>query len=328
VSAKAILEVRNLVTHFRSRLGVVQAVRDVSFSLGEGEVLGLVGESGCGKTVTSLSLIRLIPTPPGRIVGGEVILQGDDLLTKSPRELRDVRGSRISMVFQDPMTSLDPVFPIGSQISESLRAHLDLSSREREQRVMEILQDVKIANPQRVARSYSYQLSGGMRQRVMIGMALACDPRILLADEPTTALDVTIQAEIIDLLRDMVEQRRMSIILITHNLGVISEIADRVAVMYAGQIVEYCSVKDVFTDPLHPYTQGLLAAIPRIHSTGGRLATIDGSVPDMRDPPATCSFLPRCARRIGACSRQPVSLLPAGAEHLVRCHLYARTGQI
>jgi peptide/nickel transport system ATP-binding protein len=327
MAAKTILEVRNLVTRFSSRTGVVHAVRDVSFSLAQGEVLGLVGESGCGKTVTSLSLIRLIPTPPGKIVQGEVLLEGEDLLKKNNRALREIRGSRVSMIFQDPMTSLDPVFPVGMQIGESLRTHLNLGGRERQQRILEILETVRIANPQRIAGAYSYQLSGGMRQRVMIAIALACNPHILLADEPTTALDVTIQAEIIDLLRDMVAQRRMSVILITHNLGVISEIADRVAVMYAGQIVEYCSVKEIFTEPLHPYTRGLLAAIPRINSTGGRLSTIEGAVPDMRDPPATCSFLPRCSRRIDRCSREPVSLLPVSGAHHVRCHLYGAREQ-
>ena len=316
-----VLDVKNLTTNFYSRIGVCHAVNDVSFTLKKRRVLGLVGESGCGKTVTSLSIMKLIPSPPGKIESGSVLFNGEDILKKNQRELREIRGKEISMIFQDPMTSLDPVFTIGLQMKETMSRHLNLTKAEQYERIVDILNIVRIPNPKRIIYEYPYQLSGGMKQRVMIAIALSCRPQILIADEPTTALDVTIQAQILDLLEDLIEKIGMSIIIITHDLGVVAEVADTVAVMYAGQIIEYCSIQDVFLKPLHPYTQGLLSAIPTLEAGRKRLSTIKGSVPDLREEIVLCSFLPRCTKKIPICSQESITLFPVKKNHLVRCHL-------
>src|SRR5436309_3606901 len=293
-----LLEVRDLRTSFFLEGGEARAVDGVSFALDAGRVLGLVGESGCGKSVTALSLMRLVP-PPGRIVGGEVRLDGRDLLGLPEREMRAVRGAGLAMIFQEPMTSLNPVFTVGSQIAEAVRLHRPVSRREAWERAVELLAEVGIAEPARRARDYPHRLSGGMRQRVMIAMAISCEPRVLIADEPTTALDVTIQAEILDLLRALREQRGMALLLITHDLGVVAEQADEVAIMYAGRIVEHASVVDVFDHPRHPYTQALFRSMPGVVGMRReRLEAIPGQVPDLLHLPSGCAFRDRCPLQI------------------------------
>jgi len=299
-----LLEVCDLRTVFPLDEGVVRAVDGVSFALERGRVLGLVGESGCGKTMTALSLMRLVP-PPGRIVAGQVRLEGRDLLGLAEREMRAVRGAGLAMIFQEPMTSLNPVFTIGSQIAEAIRLHRRVPRRAAWARAVELLDEVGIPEPQRRARDYPHRLSGGMRQRVMIAIAISCEPRVLIADEPTTALDVTIQAEILDLLRTLRERHGMALVLITHDLGVVAEQADEVAIMYAGRIVEYATVLDVFERPLHPYTQALLRSMPTLGGEQrGRLETIPGQVPDLLHLPSGCHFRDRCPKAIGACAEE------------------------
>jgi oligopeptide/dipeptide ABC transporter ATP-binding protein len=307
-----LLEVRSLRTFFFTPRGVVKAVNDVSFHLDEGEVLGLVGESGCGKTVTSLSLLKLAP-PPARIVGGEVRLRGRDVLLFGEEEIRKVRGAAISMIFQEPGTALNPVLTVGFQIAETIMVHRGLRKREAMAEAVRLLEEVKIPDAARRAREYPHQLSGGMKQRVMIAMALSCEPAILIADEPTTALDVTIQAQILDLMSRLRERRRIAILLITHDLGVVAEIADRVAVMYAGRIVEEAGVRDLFREPRHPYTQGLLRSMPRGGATRAsrRLQAIEGAVPDLLRLPEGCSFAPRCPDVFEKCSAHHPPLAPA-----------------
>ena len=307
-----LLEVRSLRTFFFSPQGIIKAVNDISFHLDEGEILGLVGESGCGKTVTSLSLLKLV-TPPGRIVGGEVRFRGRDILVLPEKEIRRLRGSAISMIFQEPGAALNPVFTVGFQIAETAMVHKRLKKKQAMALAVKMLEEVKIPDPARRAREYPHQLSGGMKQRVMIAMALVCEPAILIADEPTTALDVTIQAQILDLLARLREKYRLSILLITHDLGIVAETADRVAVMYAGKIVEEAGAADLFRDPRHPYTQGLLRSMPRGAATraGRRLPAIEGAVPDLLSLPAGCFFAPRCPDLFAPCGEHHPPLVPA-----------------
>jgi oligopeptide/dipeptide ABC transporter ATP-binding protein len=317
-SAK-LLEVRGLATEFRSRQGAFRAVDGVDFSLARGETLGIVGESGCGKSVTSLSIMRLVPDPPGSIVAGEILLEGENLLAKSEAEMRLIRGGRISMIFQEPMTSLNPVYTVGAQIVEAIRLHAALDARGARARALEMLRLVRIPDPELRLDDYPHQMSGGMRQRVMIAMALACDPQVLIADEPTTALDVTIQAQILELMRDLRDRSGAAILLITHDLGVVAELAQRVLVMYAGRVVEEAEVATLFADPQHPYTLGLLGSIPRAAAAAERLAAIEGAVPDPRAPPSGCRFHPRCPFVIERCRREAPPLVELVPGHRSAC---------
>src|SRR6478736_4208280 len=301
-----LLQVKNLQTSFFTPEGEVRAIDGVSFEIGEGKTLGLVGESGCGKSVTSLSIMRLIQSPPGKIVGGEIIYRGRDLLKLNNEQMRKIRGNEISMIFQEPMTSLNPVFTVGNQIGEAIKLHQGLGKRETRQKTIEMLRLVKIADPESRVDSYPHQLSGGMRQRVMIAMALSCNPSLLIADEPTTALDVTIQAQILELMKRLRRDHGSSILIITHDMGVVSDLAERVVVMYAGGVVEEGSKSAVFRDPQHPYTWGLLGSIPRVGSTRGtRLTVIPGQPPSLVAPPPGCRFAPRCAYRFPRCDERP-----------------------
>jgi oligopeptide/dipeptide ABC transporter ATP-binding protein len=324
-ASETLLDVKNLKTYFYGDAGVIKAVDDVSWSVPRGRTLALVGESGCGKTVSALSVMRLIPIPPGRIVGGQILLHTDgaamDLVQLPESQMRAIRGARIAMIFQEPMTSLNPVFAIGDQIAEAVQLHESVSRQEAWGRAVEMLERVGIPDAARRAREYPHQMSGGMRQRVMIAMALACKPDMLIADEPTTALDVTIQAQILDLLGKLQDQTGMSILLITHDLGVVAQIADRVAVMYASKIVEMTDIQTLFAEPLHPYTQGLFRSIPRLGAKAGRLATIPGVVPDPAHFPSGCKFHPRCPlghddRR---CQTVEPPLLEVKPGHWVAC---------
>jgi len=313
-----LLEIKGLTTQFHLSGGVLRAVEGVDLTLEPGETLALVGESGCGKSITAASIMRLVP-PPGRIVSGEVLFKGVDLLQLSEEQMRGIRGNQIGMVFQDPMTSLNPVFTIGSQVAEGVRIHRDLSRQEAENEAVEILSLVGIPAPRERIRDYPHQLSGGMRQRVMIAMALACRPELVIADEPTTALDVTIQAQILELLDRLKEETRMGLILITHNLGIVAERAHRTAIMYAGQIVEMAETSELFAHPLHPYTRGLLASLPEFTKPGERLATIAGSVPDLKQELAGCPFRERCPICDQACATHKPGMKEAGKGHAVRC---------
>ena len=319
-----LLAIEDLQTHFFTRDGVVRAVDGVSYAVEAGETLAVVGESGCGKSVTALSILRLVPSPPGRIVGGAIRFEGVDLLQIGEGEMRRIRGNEISMIFQEPMTSLNPVLTVSRQITETLILHQGLRARAAAARAIEMLRLVRIPEPERRARQYPHELSGGMRQRVMIAMALACHPKLLIADEPTTALDVTIQAQILDLMRELKSEIGAAIILITHDLGVVAEMAQRVVVMYAGRKVEEAPVGDLFRRPQHPYTLGLLASVPRLGATLGRaepprLAEIPGTVPSLRDPIVGCAFAPRCAYATERCSREAPPLEAKTAAHLAAC---------
>jgi peptide/nickel transport system ATP-binding protein len=319
-----LLTIRNLSTYFYTDEGIAKAVDGVDLELEEGGTLGVVGESGCGKSVTALSILRLVPDPPGKIVKGEIIFNGTDLLTLSEAEMRKIRGRFISMIFQEPMTSLNPVFQIGDQIAEVLRLHEGLSKKEAWNRSVEMLKLVGIPSPERRVSEYPHQLSGGMRQRAMIAMALACSPKLMIADEPTTALDVTIQAQILELMNRLKKEKGMSVILITHNLGVIAETAKKVAVMYAGRIVEYAEVRPIFATPKHPYTQGLLKSIPRLdeaHARKQKLEAIPGLVPSLLDLPQGCKFSNRCKFVFEKCVEEP-ALVEASPGHFSRCWLY------
>jgi oligopeptide/dipeptide ABC transporter ATP-binding protein len=318
-----LLEVNDLHTHFFTRQGVVRAVDGVSFSLDTGETLGIVGESGCGKTVTALSIIGLIPKPPAKIVAGSVNFEGRELTRLSDRELEEVRGSDVGMIFQDPMTSLNPTLKIGSQITEVIRRHLEISKDDARRRAVELLEEVRIPSAGRRLDEYPHNLSGGMRQRVMIAAAISCNPKLLIADEPTTALDVTVQAQVLDLLDELREAHNMAMILITHDMGVIAEAADQVAVMYAGQIVESAPVGELFDHPEHPYTEALLGALPQLegeNARDGRLVAIPGRPPDLIDPPAACRFGPRCpyAHLNDSCRVQAPDLREVRRGHFVR----------
>ena len=314
----ALLEVRGLRTRFRTERGEFPAVDGVSFSIGAGRTLGIVGESGCGKSVTALSIMGLIPRPPGRIAAGEILFEGVDLLKLPPRELNDLRGDRLAMIFQEPMSSLNPAFTIGEQVAEALLRHRHVSKREARAAAIEALRQVRIPSPEQRYDDYPHRLSGGMRQRAMIAMALACKPKLLICDEPTTALDVTIQAQILDLMRTLREETGTAVILITHDLGVVAELADEVAVMYAGRIVEHAPVGRLFAEPQHPYTVGLLGSIPKLHLEQARLPAIQGQVPDPLDWPSGCRFRPRCPFAVEACIEQP-ALTDVHAGHQAAC---------
>ncbi len=321
-----LLEVRNLQTHFPTRAGLVRAVDGVSFHVERGELLSIVGESGCGKSITALSVMRLV-AKPGKIVGGEIIFDGEDLLAASQERMRAIRGDDIAMIFQDPMTSLNPVYTIGEQVAEALRLHRGLSRAAAREATIEAMKEVAIQDPARRVDDYPHQLSGGMRQRVMIAMALACDPKLLIADEPTTALDVTIQAQILELLNELRETRELGVLLITHDLGVVAEVADRVGVMYTGRIVEESPVDELFARPKHPYTEGLLRSVPKLTAEYAakavRLETIEGTVPSPTALPPGCHFAPRCSHRMPRCEvgeAIPLYNLEGGVG--VRCVLY------
>ena len=321
-----LLEIQELRTHFYTFEGIAKAVDDVSFSLDRGEVLGIVGESGCGKSVTAQSIMRLIPVPPGKIVSGKILFDGTDIVPLSMEQMRSIRGNRISMIFQEPMTSLNPVYTIGNQISEMFLLHEKRSKRESWQRSIEMLKKVQIPAPEKRVHEYPHQLSGGMRQRAMIAMALACNPEILIADEPTTALDVTIQAQILELMMQLQEDYDTAIMMITHDLGVIAEIAQRIIVMYAGKVVEEGSTIDIFEKPAHPYTRGLLKSIPMLGQRAlhgrQRLKEISGIVPSLYDLTPGCSFYPRCPEAMGICRENPPVMIDVGGDHSVRCWLY------
>jgi len=317
--APALLEVRGLRTTFKSERGEVRAVDGVDFRLERGRTLGIVGESGCGKSVTALSIMGLVPQPPGRIAGGEVLFEGEDLLKCAPQRMRDLRGDKLAMIFQEPMTSLNPAFTVGDQVAETILRHRKASPAEARAQAVEMLRRVRIPSPERRALDYPHQLSGGMRQRVMIAMALACNPQLLIADEPTTALDVTIQAQILELMRTLRAELGTAIVLITHDLGVIAELADEVLVMYAGQVIERCAAGRLFAEPQHPYTVGLLGSIPRLHLEQERLSAIEGFVPDAAALPAGCRFEPRCPFAIDRCKEEVPPLAEVSRGHHAAC---------
>lgn len=325
--AEPLLKVRNLKTYFYTEEGVVPAVDGLDFNLMPDETLAIVGESGCGKSVTSLSILQIVATPPGKIIDGEIIFKGEDLLKKSEKEMRKIRGNHISMIFQEPLTSLNPVFTIGYQICDILHMHQGLDKKQAREKAIEMLKKVKIPSPEAVIDEYPHQLSGGMRQRVMIAMALACNPDILIADEPTTALDVTIQAQIMHLLRDLQEENHTSIILITHDLGVVAQIAKRVMVMYAGLAVEYADGNSIFKEPLHPYTSGLLRSIPSPTDRKDTLFSIKGSIPSPKDYPEGCRFSPRCEECMEICSKKAPPLVTLEDGRKVRCWKYAKEAE-
>jgi len=323
VPAEAVLQIEDLQTHFFTAIGTVRAVDGVSYELKSGETLGVVGESGCGKSVSALSILRLVANPPGRIVGGAIRFEGRNLLELSESEMEKIRGNDISMIFQEPMTSLNPLFTVGWQISEAIALHQGLSKRDAWDKAVEMLRRVQMPEAERRAHAYPHQLSGGMRQRVMIAMALSCNPKVLIADEPTTALDVTIQAQILDLMRDLQETLGTAIILITHDMGVVAENADRVVVMYAGRKVEEAAANELFDNPGHPYTQGLLGSIPHLdtaaHSRRTRLNEIKGMVPSLFNLPAGCSFAPRCSLATDQCRATAPPLEQHRPAHWVAC---------
>jgi peptide/nickel transport system ATP-binding protein len=318
-ATEPLLEVRDLRTYFFTDRGTAQAVDGVSFSIPAGSTLGLVGESGCGKSVTALSILRLIQSPPGKIVGGSILFEGRDLLGLTEDEIRQVRGNQISMIFQEPMTSLNPVFTLGDQVMEALLVHENVTKAEARERALAMLRRVKIPYAETILEQYPHQISGGMRQRVMIAMMLVCRPKLVIADEPTTALDVTIQAQILELLRELQAEFGMSILIITHDLGIVSDLADAVAVMYAGQIVEYASTRDLFGSPRHPYTLGLFHSRPQLGKKKARLEVIPGHVPSPLSFPPGCRFHPRCSYVTEECRQTAVSLETVAQGQLSRC---------
>ncbi len=315
-----LLDVKDLKTYFFTEDGVVQAVDGVTFDIEPGQKVGLVGESGCGKSVTALSIMRLVPDPPGKIVDGQILFEGTDLTKLSPEEMRSIRGSKISMIFQDPLTSLNPVFTVGEQIDEAIMLHQGLEPEEAREKTIEMLELVRIPEPETIADRYPHELSGGMRQRCMIAMALSCRPRLLIADEPTTALDVTIEAQILDLIDDLNKRLGTALLLITHDMGVIAQMCEKVAVMYAGNIVEMADVRTIFSEPLHPYTVGLLGSIPSAAVEKQDLKIIPGSVPNLIDPPSGCRFHPRCDLAMDICRKEKPRLVNVGNGHLVACY--------
>ena len=322
-----LLHVKDLHTYFYTYDGVVKAVDGIDFFMRRGETLGLVGESGCGKSVTALSILRLIQQPPGQIVKGQILFDDQDLLGLTSEQMRQIRGNRISMIFQEPMTSLNPVFRIGDQIAESIRLHQGVTRREAMDRAIEMLRKVAIPDPEKRIKEYPHQLSGGMRQRVMIAIALSCDPKMLIADEPTTALDVTIQAQILNLMNKLKQDFGASVLLITHDLGVIAEMVQSVAVMYAGRIVEHAGVGELFTNPRHPYTQGLMDSIPKIDMPvpeNKMLKTIPGIVPSLLGLPEGCYFRERCSQAADMCAEKDPPLFELGSGHQVRCWLHGK----
>jgi peptide/nickel transport system ATP-binding protein len=322
-----LLDVKDLQTHFISKKQIVKAVDGIDITINRGETVALVGESGSGKSMTSLSLMQLVPSPGGKIVGGEVNFNGEDLLTLKEKEMRKVRGNDISMIFQEPMTSLNPVLTIGEQVMEVLLYHKKMTKEQARKKAVELLKIVGFSRAEDIIKDYPHRLSGGMRQRVMIAMAMSCDPKLLIADEPTTALDVTIQAQILELMKDLTKQFDTSILLITHDLGVVSEIADHVVVMYAGQVVENAPVDKLFDEPLHPYTQGLLDSIPAIEGNIERLKSIKGNVPLPDEMPKGCRFAPRCPKVFDKCLTANPELLKAAPGQKVRCFLYDQEGE-
>jgi oligopeptide transport system ATP-binding protein len=323
-----LLQVTDLKTHFFTDDGVVKAVDGISYDVQPGEIVGLVGESGCGKTVSALSILRLIPDPPGKIVGGEIIFEGDDLLKASEEEIRHVRGNRIAIIFQEPMTSLNPVLTIGRQITESLELHLKMDRRSATKRAVELMEMVGIPEAKARISDYPHQFSGGMRQRAMIAMALSCNPKLLLADEPTTALDVTIQAQILELLTRLTHELGTAVVIITHNLGVVARYADRVSVMYAGKIVESAVAGELYSNPHHPYTLGLLKSVPRLdQARKERLEPIEGFPPDLIHMPQGCAFRPRCKFAVQKCEDEEPPLLQVAGEHYSACWEWPRVGQ-
>ena len=317
--SKPLLEVHSLSTHFFTEEGVIRAVEDVNFEIFPGEILSLVGESGCGKSVTGLSILRLISSPPGEIVSGQIFFEGRNLLDLEERDMEKVRGNDISMIFQEPMTSLNPVFSIGDQIMEAILLHQKVDRETARKKAIEMLDRVRIPSPETTIDAYPHQLSGGMRQRAMIAMALSCEPKLLIADEPTTALDVTIQAQVLHLLREIQRDMGMAVMLITHDLGVVTEIADRVAVMYAGRIMEYSPIQALFQQVRNPYTKGLLDSIPSLEEKRPRLNVIPGQVPNPRDLPEGCTFHPRCYLRIEECKKKEPLLFQVNGNHFSRC---------
>jgi peptide/nickel transport system ATP-binding protein len=322
MTGEALIDVQDMKTYFYTDEGVGRAVDGVSFSIAKGEVLGIVGESGCGKSVTSLSIMRLVPSPPGRTVGGKILFEGENILEKSEAQMRKIRGNQIAMIFQEPMTSLNPVYTVGEQIAESVRLHEGLSRRAAMDRAVEMLQLVGIPTPERRVKDHPHQFSGGMRQRVMIAIALACSPKLLIADEPTTALDVTIQAQILDLMQDLKARTGTAVMMITHAMGVVAEVAQRVVVMYAGQVVEEAPVEPLFGRPLHPYTQGLIRSIPRIDIGAGskqRLEAIPGTVPKLIEPKPGCRFASRCRMASPECLAETPPLRELAPGHKVAC---------
>src|SRR3990170_2029853 len=323
-----LLQVRDLRTHFFTDEGVVRAVDGISYDLQEGETMGLVGESGCGKSVSALSILRLIPSPPGKIVGGEVVFDGEDLLKVDEQEIRHIRGNRIAMIFQEPMTSLNPVLTIGRQITESLELHLKMDRHSASRRAAELLEMVGISEAGARLGDYPHQFSGGMRQRVMIAMALSCNPKLLLADEPTTALDVTIQAQILETLARLSKELGTAVIIITHNLGVVARYADRVNVMYAGKIIETSTAENVYADPRHPYTLGLLNSVPRLdQASGEKLIPIEGLPPDLGHLPPGCAFYPRCTYRIDKWKEEYPPLQMVAENHYAACWVDVTKGK-
>ena len=319
-----LLEIKNLKTYFYTEEGTVMAVDGLDLTLKEGETLAVVGESGCGKSVTSLSILGLIPSPPGKIESGEILFRGEDLLKKSEKEMRKIRGNEISMIFQEPLTSLNPVFTVGDQIMGSIMLHQHLKKKEARAKAIEMLRLVGIPTPEKAVNDYPHQLSGGMRQRVMIAMALSCQPSILIADEPTTALDVTIQAQILRLLADIKKRMNTAIILITHDLGIVAQVAQNVVVMYAGEAVEYADVNAIFEKPLHPYTEGLLKSIPVMGEKRERLYSIEGMVPNQKNYPKGCRFAPRCEYAMEICQECKPELTDMEGGRRVRCWKYSK----
>lgn len=317
-----ILQVKNLTTRFKTERGTVTAVDDVSFNVGAGETLAIVGESGSGKSITALSILRLIPNPPGKIEAGEILFGGEDLLKLSDAKIRSIRGNRIAMIFQEPMSSMNPALTIGKQIAEPIQLHQGLSWKDALVKAEELLGKVQIADPHSRLSAYPHQFSGGMRQRAMIAMALACEPQLIIADEPTTALDVTVQAQILDLLKELAASSNTALILITHDLGVVARYADRVAVMYGGRIVETASARSLYARPQHPYTRGLLASVPRIDGdTSQRLIPIEGQPPDLASLPAGCAFMPRCKQATDQCRAERPKLRAVGEDHYKACFI-------
>ncbi|MBE4909367.1 ABC transporter ATP-binding protein [Bacillus luteolus] len=318
----ALLEVKNLKTHFFKKKTVIPAVDGVDLKINKGETVALVGESGSGKSITSLSIMRLVPTPPGKIVDGEIYLDGKELVSMSENDMCKIRGNEISMIFQEPMTSLNPVLTIGEQITEILTYHQKMTKNEANKKAIELLEMVGFSRAAELINDFPHRLSGGMRQRVMIAMAMSCNPKLLIADEPTTALDVTIQAQILDLMKEVSKKFDTSILLITHDLGVVSEIAERVVVMYGGQVVEEASVDDLFDEPFHPYTEGLMASIPAIDGEITRLQSIEGNVPSPENMPIGCRFAPRCVKAFDRCHSELPQLKQVNGQRSVRCFLY------
>ena len=321
------IQIKNLHVQFSTYGGRVQAVRGVSFDLHKGETLAIVGESGCGKSVTSQSIMRLIPTPPGRITSGSILFKGQDLTKLPEKKMRDIRGADISMIFQDPMTALNPTLRVGEQIAENIMQHENISKEKAKEKAFEMLELVGIPNPKERLKQYPHEFSGGMRQRIVIAMALVCNPEVLIADEPTTALDVTIQAQILELFKDIQQKTDVSIVLVTHDLGVVAQVADRVAVMYAGKIVEIGTRRDIFYTPQHPYTKGLLRSVPRLDLYESELVPIAGSPPDLFAPPSGCSFAPRCPYVMEVCDRMYPASTKLKESHQVHCWLQDERAQ-